>query len=114
MQSCLLAPHGRQLLNAVCSPAITPPNPPNKQVLAGLVPLNKYIITKQLTKNPSDYPDAKNQPHVQVRMVMYSCIQILRFETSRRLPTACRASCLLLLLAPFSTRSWAPVSTSAA
>lgn len=38
------------------------------QVLAGLVPLNKYVITKQLTKNPSDYPDAKNQPHVQVAL----------------------------------------------
>ena len=33
---------------------------------AGLVPLNKYIITKQLTKRPEDYPDAKNQAHVQV------------------------------------------------
>ncbi|PRW60975.1 DNA polymerase alpha catalytic subunit [Chlorella sorokiniana] len=38
------------------------------KVLAGLVPLNKYVITKQLTKNPSDYPDAKNQPHVQVAL----------------------------------------------
>ncbi len=38
------------------------------QVLAGLVPLNKFIITKQLTKRPDDYPDAKNQPHVQVAL----------------------------------------------
>lgn len=30
------------------------------------VGLGSFIITKQLTKNPSDYPDAKNQPHVQV------------------------------------------------
>lgn len=32
------------------------------------MPLNKFIITKQLTKQPSDYPDAKNQPHVQVAL----------------------------------------------
>jgi len=37
-------------------------------VNAGTVPLNKYIITKQLTKRPEDYPDAKNQPHVQVAL----------------------------------------------
>lgn len=35
---------------------------------AGLVPVNKYIITKQLTKRPEDYPDAKNQAHVQVAL----------------------------------------------
>ena len=34
----------------------------------GQVPKNKYIITKQLTKNPKDYPDARNQPHVQVAL----------------------------------------------
>ena len=34
----------------------------------GLVPMNKYVITKQLTKRPEDYPDAKNQAHVQVAM----------------------------------------------
>jgi DNA polymerase alpha subunit A len=37
-------------------------------VHAGSVPLNKYVITKQLTKRPDDYPDAKNQPHVQVAL----------------------------------------------
>lgn len=37
-------------------------------MLAGAVPLNKYVITKQLTKRPEDYPDAKNQPHVQVAL----------------------------------------------
>jgi DNA polymerase alpha subunit A len=41
---------------------------PRVQVLAGSVPLGKFIITKQLTKNPSDYPDAKSQPHVQVAL----------------------------------------------
>ncbi|KAL6785075.1 POLA1 [Auxenochlorella protothecoides x Auxenochlorella symbiontica] len=38
------------------------------KVEAQAVPLNKFIITKQLTKQPSDYPDAKNQPHVQVAL----------------------------------------------
>ncbi|CAE8699013.1 unnamed protein product, partial [Polarella glacialis] len=32
------------------------------------VPTVKYIITKALTKDPKDYPDAKNQPHVQVAL----------------------------------------------
>lgn len=34
----------------------------------GQIPLNKFVITKQLTKRPEDYPDAKNQPHVQVAL----------------------------------------------
>jgi DNA polymerase alpha subunit A len=33
----------------------------------GEIELDKYIITKSLTKQPEDYPDGKNQPHVQVR-----------------------------------------------
>ncbi len=33
---------------------------------SGAVPPNKFVITKQLTKRPEDYPDARNQPHVQV------------------------------------------------
>ncbi|XP_027362652.1 DNA polymerase alpha catalytic subunit [Abrus precatorius] len=32
----------------------------------GQVPLEKYVITKTLTKPPDAYPDAKNQPHVLV------------------------------------------------
>lgn len=32
----------------------------------GQVALEKYIITKTLTKPPEAYPDARNQPHVQV------------------------------------------------
>lgn len=32
------------------------------------VPLQRYVITKGLTKAPQDYPDAKNQPHVQVAL----------------------------------------------
>lgn len=34
----------------------------------GLIPLHKFIITKQLTKRPEEYPDAQNQPHVQVAL----------------------------------------------
>ncbi|KAK1323373.1 DNA polymerase alpha catalytic subunit [Acorus calamus] len=34
----------------------------------GKVTLEKYVITKSLTKSPQDYPDAKNQPHVQVAL----------------------------------------------
>lgn len=32
------------------------------------VDLQRYVITKGLTKDPKDYPDAKNQPHVQVAL----------------------------------------------
>mmetsp|Transcript_65722 Transcript_65722/g.182985 ORF Transcript_65722/g.182985 Transcript_65722/m.182985 type:complete len:1468 (+) Transcript_65722:111-4514(+) len=32
------------------------------------VPLQRYVITKGLTKAPKDYPDAKHQPHVQVAL----------------------------------------------
>ncbi|KAM1048142.1 hypothetical protein ACFX13_027994 [Malus domestica] len=34
----------------------------------GQVALEKYVITKSLTKPPEAYPDAKNQPHVQVAL----------------------------------------------
>ncbi|GLU20032.1 hypothetical protein SLE2022_362500 [Rubroshorea leprosula] len=34
----------------------------------GQVELEKYVITKTLTKPPEAYPDAKNQPHVQVAL----------------------------------------------
>ncbi len=39
-----------------------------KTQLPWQIPLGKFIITKQLTKRPEDYPDAKNQPHVQVAL----------------------------------------------
>ena len=38
------------------------------KVAGGQMPMAKYVITKQLTKRPEDYPDAKNQPHVQVAL----------------------------------------------
>lgn len=39
-----------------------------EKVKMGLVRMNKYVITKQLTKRPEDYPDARNQAHVQVAL----------------------------------------------
>ena len=35
-------------------------------VRSGEIPLEAFHITKQLTKNPEDYPDRKSLPHVQV------------------------------------------------
>lgn len=32
----------------------------------GQIPLEKYVITKTLTKPPEAYPDARSQPHVEV------------------------------------------------
>lgn len=42
----------------------------NDDIKGNRVALGKYVITKGLTKNPADYPDAKNQPHVQVALAM--------------------------------------------
>jgi DNA polymerase alpha subunit A len=39
-----------------------------EQVRGKQVPLAKFVVTKQLTKRPEDYPDARNQPHVQVAL----------------------------------------------
>uniref|UniRef100_A0A0V0J224 DNA polymerase n=1 Tax=Schistocephalus solidus TaxID=70667 RepID=A0A0V0J224_SCHSO len=39
-----------------------------EQVRQGTLPLPEFVITKMLTKNPEDYPDAKLQPHVQVAL----------------------------------------------
>lgn len=38
------------------------------QVRHNQMSLQKYVITKSLTKDPSQYPDGKNLPHVQVAM----------------------------------------------
>lgn len=32
----------------------------------GEIELEKYVIRKTLTKPPEEYPDGRNQPHVQV------------------------------------------------
>jgi DNA polymerase alpha subunit A len=36
----------------------------------GDLPLEKYVITKGLSKHPNDYPDGKSQPHVHVAKMM--------------------------------------------
>jgi len=41
-------------------------------LLDGKIPLKDLAITKALTKNPSDYPDKKALPHVQVALRMNS------------------------------------------
>lgn len=38
-----------------------------KKMRAGEVPTKEYAITKGLNKAPHEYPDAKAQPHLQVR-----------------------------------------------
>ena len=37
---------------------------------AGQVPIAQYVITKGLSKPPQDYPNAKNEPHLQVSLVL--------------------------------------------
>lgn len=39
---------------------------------SGKVPIEQYIIRKGLTKDPKEYSDKKNQPHVQVALRMIS------------------------------------------
>ncbi|KAI8907620.1 DNA polymerase family B-domain-containing protein [Powellomyces hirtus] len=41
-----------------------------QEVRAGLVPIEKFVVNKGLTKNPEDYADKKSQPHVQVALQM--------------------------------------------
>ena len=40
------------------------------EVVSGERPLDDFIIYKRLGKRPQDYPDAQNQPHVQVALRM--------------------------------------------
>ena len=49
-----------------------------QQVNAGTVQSGKYVITKQLTKQPEDYPDAKTQAHVQVCTQSPHCQMVVR------------------------------------
>ncbi|KAI8978630.1 DNA polymerase family B-domain-containing protein [Pilobolus umbonatus] len=37
-----------------------------EKIRSGEIPLEKYVINKQLSKRPEEYTDAKSQPHVQV------------------------------------------------
>jgi DNA polymerase alpha subunit A len=40
------------------------------KIRAGELPLDKYVITKGLNKNPKDYPDCGGQAHLQVALAM--------------------------------------------
>merc|ERR1719464_944075 len=42
------------------------------------VALERYVITKGITKDPKDYPDAKNQPHVQVALRLLERGKVVR------------------------------------
>jgi DNA polymerase alpha subunit A len=43
------------------------------RVAAGGVPLADFVVSKQLTKRPEEYPDAKAQAHVQARLLAPFC-----------------------------------------
>lgn len=51
-----------------------------EEMRSGQIELDKYIITKSLTKNPEEYPDARNQPHVQVSIPL-SSMDLPSFDT---------------------------------
>jgi DNA polymerase elongation subunit (family B) len=55
-----------------------------EQMRSGQIELEKYVITKSLTKAPEDYPDAKNQPHVQASVAyLLSLLILICWETLR-------------------------------
>ncbi|KAL0343706.1 UNVERIFIED_CONTAM: DNA polymerase alpha catalytic subunit [Sesamum angustifolium] len=57
----------------------------------GQIPLEKYVITKTLTKPPEAYPDARNQPHVEETQYLIS------FAVSRLATFSIIFPCLHLL-----------------
>jgi DNA polymerase alpha subunit A len=63
-----------------------------EQMRSGQIELEKYVITKSLTKAPQDYPDAKNQPHVQARVayLLFLLVLILLAKTENSLSDNCK------------------------
>jgi DNA polymerase elongation subunit (family B) len=74
----------------------------------GEIELDKYIITKSLTKQPEDYPDGKNQHYIQVALrrkrnghrispsntVPYIiCIEVIYLESLSGCTTLLQSSC---------------------
>ncbi|RXH75354.1 hypothetical protein DVH24_030075 [Malus domestica] len=55
-------------LSKILSGGLTCAKVTDQSLLWFTVALEKYVITKSLTKPPEAYPDAKNQPHVQVAL----------------------------------------------
>ena len=47
-------------------------------VRSGTVPLERFVITKGLNKNPRDYPDCKGQAHLQVSDVVVRVVVSVR------------------------------------
>jgi DNA polymerase family B len=47
----------------------------SEDVRESRLPLEAFIIYKRLGKDPSDYPDAKSQPHVQVALRMKATLE---------------------------------------
>lgn len=43
-----------------------------QKIEVGQIPVDKFVITKSLTKNPDDYPDKNSLPHVQVALRLMS------------------------------------------
>lgn len=54
-----------------------------EQMRSGQIELEKYVITKSLTKAPEDYPDAKNQPHVQARVAYLFPLVLICWATQK-------------------------------
>ncbi|KAK6116225.1 hypothetical protein DH2020_050021 [Rehmannia glutinosa] len=52
----------------------------------GQIPLEKYVITKTLTKPPEAYPDARNQPHVEVALRMKRSGYVTGFSAGDTVP----------------------------
>ena len=46
-------------------------------VRSGTVPLERFVITKGLNKNPRDYPDCKGHAHLQVSDVVVVVVVIV-------------------------------------
>ena len=69
------------------------------RITAGEVPLNDFLVSKQLTKRPEEYPDAKAQAHVQVRCrcwvppVLTSGVVCHRATLLRTATAPCLMSC---------------------
>lgn len=50
-------------------------------IRSGKIALSKFVITKNLTKHPEEYPDSKGQPHVQVALRLKSQGKPIRVGT---------------------------------
>ena len=79
------------------------------KVQAGAVPVHKFVIRKQLTKRPEDYPDAQNQPHVQVAIRRRAAS-----KASGYMPVRGSLGCAACELALFCLHQASPSAQSAA